>query len=139
MDTRGTHLLVEIRGASRPLLDDLQVIEALLTEAAARASARVVQARFHRFQPEGVTGFLLLEESHLSIHTWPAQGYAAVDFYTCGAADPQLAVTFLARALEAKEVECLSVRRGERKLSHAADTSPTMIVSGVAWPQMNRG
>ncbi len=139
MDTRGTHMLVEIRHASPALLDDLQAIEALLTEAAALASARVIRACFHRFQPEGVTGFLLLEESHLSIHTWPAQGYAAVDFYTCGAADPKPAVAFLAQALEAGQVECLSVRRGERKLSHVVPTSSTMAVSGVAWPEMNRG
>ena len=135
MDTRGTHLLVELRGARRALLDDAQVLEKLLLEAAARASARVVQAAFHRFQPEGVTGFLLLEESHLSIHTWPAQGYAAVDFYTCGASDPRPALVFLAEALEAEQVEWLSVKRGARKLSHAGDTSPTMQVSGDAWPR----
>jgi len=139
MDTRGTHLLVELRGAPRALLDDLESVEKLMTEAARRASARVIQASFHRFQPEGVTGFLLLEESHLSIHTWPAQGYAAVDFYTCGAANPALAVDFLTRALEAQQSECLSVRRGERKLSHVSDTSPTMVVSGAVWPQAKRG
>ncbi len=138
MDTCGTHLLVEIRGAARPLLDDAEVIERLLREAATRAGARVVQASFHRFQPEGVTGFLLLEESHISIHSWPAQGYAAVDFYTCGDADPQRAMTFLAQSLRASHVEWLSVRRGERILSQAGHGSPTMVVSGDAWLPENR-
>jgi S-adenosylmethionine decarboxylase len=126
MDTRGTHLLVEIRGAERGLLDDAKLIEQLLIEAATRASARVIQAAFHRFQPEGVTGFLLLEESHLSIHTWPGQGYAAVDFYTCGAADPQPGVTFLAQGLGATHLEWLSVRRGESTLRKPKDGSFTI-------------
>lgn len=133
MDTRGTHLLVEIRGVSREALNDAENLERLMVAAAERAGARVLQATFHRFQPEGVTGFLLLEESHLAIHTWPAHGYAAVDFYTCGEADPKRAMTFLAQGLGAEQVEWLSVRRGERKLSHASHGSPTMEVSGDAW------
>ncbi len=138
MDTRGTHLLVEIQGAEPSALDDAERIEKLLIEAAIRAGARVVQAAFHRFQPEGVTGFLLLEESHLSIHTWPAQGYAAVDFYTCGGADPQRAMAFLAEGLGARQVEWLSVQRGQRKLQKPGDGSPTMVVSGDAWHLPNR-
>lgn len=138
MDTRGTHLLVEIRGASAEALNDAEGLERWLLEAAEHVGVRVLHRAFHRFEPEGVTGFVLLEESHLSIHSWPSQGYAAVDFYTCGAADPRAAVGYLVERLGAAQVEWLSVRRGERKLSSSSDNAPTMSISGEPWPFPNR-
>ncbi len=112
MQTSGIHLLAEYHGCGAALLDDTAALEALLREAAAAADARVLHAVFHRFRPHGVSGVLVIEESHLSIHTWPEAGYAAVDFYTCGGGDLQRAHEVLERGLGATSVETLMVRRG---------------------------
>lgn len=114
MTTIGTHLLAEYRGIDAAVLDDLAALEAILVEAARAAGARVIDQRFHRFEGGGVSGFLLLAESHVSIHTWPSEGRAAVDVYTCGDARPQRAhEVFLAR-LGPNAVEVVTLRRGER-------------------------
>lgn len=111
--TSGAHLLVEYLGCTPALLDDAVGLERSLREAAEAIGARVVTAAFHRFAPHGVTGFLLLEESHLSIHTWPERGYAAVDLYSCGSTFPGRAIPLLEAALGAARVTQLRVARGE--------------------------
>lgn len=83
----GRHLLVDLTGCDPAALDDAPRLEALLREVAEVAGSRVLDARFHRFEPQGVTGVLLLEESHLAIHTWPERGAAAVDLFSCGDGD----------------------------------------------------
>jgi S-adenosylmethionine decarboxylase len=108
----GVHLLVEYRECARQVLDDAAALERVLHQAAAVIGAKVVTSAFHRFVPHGVTGFLLLEESHLSIHTWPEQAYAAVDLFSCGATEPGLAVDVLRSALGAGRVCQVRVVRG---------------------------
>lgn len=108
----GVHLLVEYRECAPEVLDDPAELERVLQAAAAVIGAKVVTSAFHRFVPHGVTGFLLLEESHLSIHTWPEQAYAAVDLFSCGATEPGLAVDVLRGALGAGRVCELRVVRG---------------------------
>ena len=88
------------------------MLEAALREAAAAIGARVLNVAFHAFAPHGVTGVLLLAESHLSVHTWPEHGYAAVDLFTCGPASPEAALPILRAALGARELECVTVVRG---------------------------
>ena len=112
MSTRGTHLLVECRGCSPAVLNDPERLERALREAAERIGASVVSAAFHAFAPHGVTGMLLLEESHLSIHTWPEHGYAAIDLFTCGAIDPAGALPWLRDMLAARELSHVAVERG---------------------------
>jgi S-adenosylmethionine decarboxylase proenzyme len=121
---RGLHLLVEYLGCPPALLDDAAALETALRQAALAAGARVVQAGFHRFSPHGVTGYLLLEESHISIHTWPELGYAAADLFTCGETSPRLAEDHLRDALGAARVELLEVLRG------AVGNESVMQVSG---------
>ncbi|HPH01431.1 MAG TPA: adenosylmethionine decarboxylase [Spirochaetota bacterium] len=79
----GTHILLEFSGCAFALLDDLSGIEKALLSAAAAAETTVLESHFHRFEPQGVTGILLVSESHFSIHTWPELGYAAIDFFSC--------------------------------------------------------
>ena len=110
--TAGQHLLAEYHGCSPTILDDLEQIRAALRGAAAAAGATVVAEVLQPFAPEGVSGVVVIEESHLSVHTWPEQGYAAVDFYTCGECLPERAYEVLFRALEAERAELLVVRRG---------------------------
>jgi len=110
--THGQHLLVEYWGCDSEVLDDLGAVEALMKRAAEAAGATVVQSVFHRFSPQGVTGVVVVEESHLSIHTWPEVGYASVDFYTCGDCRPDKAHRVLEGGLKPSHSEKLFVRRG---------------------------
>lgn len=86
MDTlpfSGTHLLIDLRGCHH--LDDLAAVEAALRSAVAIAGATLIDLRLHHFGPgHGVTGVAMLAESHISIHTWPEHGYAAIDIFLCG-------------------------------------------------------
>ena len=113
MVTRGTHLLIECLGCDRAVLDDATALERALRAAADALGATVIGAMFHRFVPHGVTGVLLLAESHVSVHSWPERGYAAVDLFTCGARDPADTVPALARAVCAERVSVMRVSRGE--------------------------
>jgi S-adenosylmethionine decarboxylase len=116
MDTLAKHLLAELHGCDRNLLDDPTELKRLMLAAAERAGAHVVAEVVHRYAPHGVTCLLVLEESHFSLHTWPEAGYAAADFYTCGALLPELALELLRDGLAATRFELLSVERGR---SHA--------------------
>jgi S-adenosylmethionine decarboxylase proenzyme len=80
----GRHLIVEVWDADPRLLDDVKALEQLLLQAARAAKATVIQSVFHRFSPYGVSGVVVIAESHLTIHTWPEYGYAAIDIFTCG-------------------------------------------------------
>mmetsp|Transcript_12943 Transcript_12943/g.43875 ORF Transcript_12943/g.43875 Transcript_12943/m.43875 type:complete len:226 (-) Transcript_12943:209-886(-) len=81
----GTHLVIELWDVSAKVLNDETALGAALRAASERAGLQVLGSAFHRFEPQGVTGLLLLSESHISIHTWPELGYAAVDLFSCGA------------------------------------------------------
>jgi S-adenosylmethionine decarboxylase proenzyme len=108
----GRHLLVEYRDCDREILNDIQRIEKLMRRAAEKAEATVVASVFHPFSPQGITGIVVVEESHLSIHTWPEHAYAAVDFYTCGECHPERAHDYLCRELRAEQSEVMVVERG---------------------------
>ena len=96
----GTHLLADLSGVAPALLTSCARIDALLRTAAQAAGARILHSHFHAFGPGlGVTGVVLLAESHISIHTWPEQEFAAVDIFMCGAAQPQRALDVLRGAL----------------------------------------
>jgi S-adenosylmethionine decarboxylase proenzyme len=123
LQTKGVHLLAEYHGCAEALLDDPVALEALLREAAAAAGTKVLHGIFHRFQPHGASGVLLIEESHLSIHTWPEAGYAAVDFYTCGGGDLQRAHAVIERGLDARSAQTLLVRRGAGALTAVPSSS----------------
>ncbi len=112
MDTRSRHLLVEYHGCNRALLDDIEAIEGLMRLAARAAGTTIVSSVFHPFAPQGVSGVVVIEESHLSIHTWPEHGYAAVDFFTCGDGDPERAHELLRECLGAERSEVLVIDRG---------------------------
>lgn len=112
LDTLSRHLLVEYHGCDTQLLDEASRLEALLRRAAEAAGATVVTSTFHRFSPQGVSGVVVVEESHLSIHTWPELGYAAADFYTCGDCQPMRAHELLRDELRAKRAEVMTMRRG---------------------------
>lgn len=80
----GKHLLADFWGVPESLLNDMDRLRDILYTAAKAGNCTVVSEKFHRFSPVGVTGVLVLAESHLSIHTWPEDGYCAIDAFTCG-------------------------------------------------------
>ena len=111
--TPGSHVLADLGGIDAALLRDAAQLETILTRAAQHAGARVIGAHFHHFGDEhGVTGVVLLAESHITIHTWPEHGYAAVDAFMCGAARATDAIESIASALGAKVKQCSTIERG---------------------------
>ncbi len=109
----GRHLLLELKDCNEELLDDLDFIRECLNEAAVRCGASVVGESFYHFSPRGVSGVVNIAESHISIHTWPEYGYAAVDVFTCGdTVTPEEAAKTIADRLEAGNHSLVELRRG---------------------------
>lgn len=114
MEAIGTHLLLELKDCNRERLSDLNFLRNILLSAAREAGATIIGESFHPFPPYGgVSGMVIIAESHLSIHTWPEYGYAAVDIFTCGdRVHTQQAVQMLISGLEAKNHSVMELKRG---------------------------
>ncbi len=82
-DPLGIHYIIELYNCSAKILDDVKIIERALNYSADLAEATIISSNFHKFSPQGVSGVVVIAESHLSIHTWPELRYAALDLYTC--------------------------------------------------------
>ncbi|WP_035055769.1 adenosylmethionine decarboxylase [Andreprevotia chitinilytica] len=109
----GRHVLLDIYGIAAARLSDGQMLEQSLRTAADAAGATVLFAHFHGFgEGLGVTGVLLLAESHISIHTWPEHGFAAVDIFMCGQTQPETAATAIVECLGAERVTQRPLQRG---------------------------
>ena len=107
----GTHLLVDLWDASQ--LDDPEHIDRELRRAAETAGATILHSHFHHFTPnDGVSGVVVLAESHISIHTWPERGFAAIDIFMCGDCDPADAVPVIRDAFTPGRIELEENRRG---------------------------
>ena len=107
----GTHLLVDLWGASN--LTDAELIDGACREAALAAGATILHSHFHHFSPEGgVSGVVVLAESHISIHTWPERDFAAVDIFMCGACDPYKSLPVLKAAFQPASIHLGEQRRG---------------------------
>ena len=109
----GRHLIIEMYDCDPLLLDNIDFIEQILIEAAKATKSTILWYKFHKFQPQGVTGIVIVAESHLSIHTWPEFGYAAIDVFTCGThTDPWKALDVLKEAFKPKRMSVLEIKRG---------------------------
>ena len=80
----GVHLVVEMRDCLTERLDDIKWVKRVMIVAALRAKATIVRTVFHKFNPVGISGVVMIAESHLAIHTWPERHYAAADIFSCG-------------------------------------------------------
>jgi len=111
MKFAGTHLLVDLWGAHN--LADPAHIDTALREAALIAGATILHSHFHHFTPNGgVSGVVVLAESHISIHTWPERDFAAIDIFMCGACDPHRSIPVLQRAFAPERIDLDEQRRG---------------------------
>lgn len=113
LNALGKHLLLELKDCNRETLDNLEALKSLLNQAARDAGAHVLGDSFHQFEPQGVSGVVVIAESHLFIHTWPEYGYAAVDIFTCGTTvQPGKAAQIIVKKLEAKNHSIIEMQRG---------------------------
>ncbi|MEM2115663.1 MAG: adenosylmethionine decarboxylase [Candidatus Woesearchaeota archaeon] len=111
-DTIGYHYIVEASGCNPEILSDSNKIRDIFIEAAKLAKMDVRSSYFFRFYPFGVSGVVIISESHISTHTWPEKGYAALDVYTCGNTDPEVAVKYILEKFEAKHAHFTEIKRG---------------------------
>lgn len=124
----GRHLFAEFYGCEYKLLDDLDHVSESMKKAAEIADATIVDWSFHRFQPHGISGVIVIAESHLTIHTWPEYGYAAVDLFTCGdSVDPWKAFDYLKTALEADRTDVDERLRGKYSEIGIPESAPHKI------------
>jgi S-adenosylmethionine decarboxylase len=127
----GTHLLVELRECNTEILKNLEKVRNALVSAAKEAKATIVDVSFHEFNPFGISGVVVIAESHLTIHTWPEYDYAAIDIFTCGdIIKPEVAASFLIKQFECKNPSIVEVKRGilsheNEKLPHKVSSSST--------------
>ena len=111
-DTVGAHVLADFWGCQFEKLDDADLLMDTLRKAAKCARMTILSDESHKFNPQGFTGLLLLSESHISIHTYPERGYAAIDVYTCGNGLTEKAINYLKEILQPQTVHQMFVRRG---------------------------
>ncbi|MGB0864240.1 MAG: adenosylmethionine decarboxylase [Saprospiraceae bacterium] len=113
MKALGKHILIELYDCDVEILNDVPAIQKAMDTAAELANATIVKSVFHHFSPHGVSGVVVIQESHLAIHTWPEHGYAAVDIFTCGdTLEASKASDFLEKSLKAKRIESKNIDRG---------------------------
>ena len=118
----GNHILVEFTGCVPEIMNDVAAIERDMVEAAKEAGATVINSTFHHFSPYGVSGVVVIQESHLAIHTWPEYGYAAVDLFTCGdQVDAWVSFDLLKDRFQAKNYSALEMKRGAINLLKRLD------------------
>ncbi|RTZ91662.1 MAG: S-adenosylmethionine decarboxylase proenzyme [Deltaproteobacteria bacterium] len=113
MKTLGRHVLTEFYGCKHKILDNIEEIKSLMEQAALFSGATIIDSRFHRFNPHGVSGVVIIAESHLAIHTWPEFDYASIDIYTCGTSvDPWKAYQYLKDHLNPRTDTKMELMRG---------------------------
>jgi S-adenosylmethionine decarboxylase len=113
MKSLGKHLIVELYDCLSDVINDVARVEEILVEAAEISKATVVRPVFHQFSPHGVSGVVVIAESHFSIHTWPEYGYCALDIFTCGdQIDPSICLSFLKSQFGAKALSVMEIKRG---------------------------
>jgi S-adenosylmethionine decarboxylase len=109
------HHLIEFFGCDRKQLNSITFWKNLLSDATMNTDVRILNKHFYRFKPHGITGYLLLSASHISIHTWPEYAYAACDVFTCSGDDEgQSIVKFIQENLKHDKTKTRKIKRGFR-------------------------
>lgn len=109
----GIHLIAEFWDGK--VIEDKKELENILVQAAKEANSTVLEVKIHKFAPQGIAGVVLLAESHISFHSWPERGYAAIDIFTCGRkTNPSKALEYLKTKFQPKKVNAKEFKRGEK-------------------------
>lgn len=133
MKILGKHLIVELTDCDGSVLNDVTRLERYLNEAVRRSGATIVKSVFHRYNPQGISGVIIIAESHISMHTWPEYNYAALDFFTCGnCVDPYRAFEYMKEKLGAGEASIKELKRGlpsadDQIIKHKTAPSTTVV------------
>jgi len=112
VETLGRHILVEYYNCDPEILKNPRLIEQQMNQAALESKATIVESVFHHFNPWGVSGAVIVAESHLTIHTWPEYGFASADFFTCGDINPWASFEYLEKILKSEFSESIEIPRG---------------------------
>ncbi len=132
VDYLGRQVTVDFFDCDKAVLNDVARMEGYLLEAARRAKATIVKSLFHSFNPYGVSGVVVIAESHLAVHTWPEYGFASVDIYTCGpVVDPRVCQRFLTKALRSPRSEYHEFKRGVLGLEGGASHKAPEVSGGL--------
>ena len=113
MELARRHFLLDLWVDDPTLLQRVEPLRAMLLAATRESGATILADHFHQFEPHGVTGVLLLAESHLSVHTWPEEGLITMDVFTCGTMDTQLILQRLCNALSPRREKLTTILRGQ--------------------------
>ena len=116
MNYLANHQIIEFNDCEEEQIKDAQFMRHIFWKAAQMGNATIVNNCFHEFNPQGITGVLVIEESHLSVHTWPEHKYVAVDIFSCGNKINHKKITeFLKEKFKCNNVSSISINRGEFK------------------------
>ena len=145
MEPVGHHYVAEASGCDASIIGKVETVEGILTRAAEVAGVTIWAISFHRFAPNGVSGVIVISESHLSVHTWPEHGYVALDIFTCGDdAKPEAAVEHALKAFGAKSMHITEISRGlqeggDKQFFHSIVTwEETLARNGRKRPAIRR-
>jgi S-adenosylmethionine decarboxylase len=117
MKALGRQILVEYYHCDADIINDVSEIESILLEATKKAKASIISHNFHKFSPHGVSGTIVIAESHIAIHTWPEYNYAAVDIFTCGETiDPWIIQEYVKDRFNSKSISSMELKRGMFKV-----------------------
>ena len=134
----GTHCILELFGCSPDLLNCESFVRDTIAQSSREGMSTLLQLSSHKFEPQGVTALALLAESHISIHTWPENGYAAVDVFTCGdTANPRLACDYLARSFGAAKSSLKVLPRGFAHAGAELASKPNLSQEAQLCPVAN--
>ncbi|HEX6982197.1 MAG TPA: adenosylmethionine decarboxylase [Balneolaceae bacterium] len=113
MEALGRQILVEFYDCDSDKINDVDFIESSILAATRSSGATIISHDFHKFSPHGVSGVVVIAESHVSIHSWPEYNYAAVDIFTCGETiDPWVIQEHLKEDFESKNISSMEMKRG---------------------------
>lgn len=122
MKALGRQILVEFYDCNSDVINDVSQVESILLEATRASRASIISHNFHKFSPHGVSGTVVIAESHVAIHTWPEYNYAAVDIFTCGETiDPWIIQDYIKTSFEAQNVSSMELKRGLFKVEEGQE------------------
>jgi S-adenosylmethionine decarboxylase len=132
MKSLGQQIVAEFYECDTDVLNNPQAVEQIMCDAAIAAGATIVSKTFHTFSPHGVSGAVIIAESHLAIHTWPEYGYAAVDLFTCGdTVVPEAAYRCLKAGLGSRRASTMEMKRGQLEVVGELTHKPMELKKAV--------